>query len=89
MTTTKIFLKEFGKVFLEFILVYSGIFFVLTNAEDFGVLNSELLNALNFYANLGFQMVFFVMLIMLGYAIGRIFYKITIHSLSAIFRSKK
>ena len=85
MKTAKIFLTEFGKVFLEFALVYAGIFLVLTNAKEFGIVSSEMLNMLDLYSNLGFQIIFFVMLIMIGYAMGRIFYKIIIEGLSAIF----
>ena len=88
MKTTKIFLAEFGKVFLEFVLVYAGIFLVLTNAKEFGIVSSEMLNMLDLYSNLGFQIIFFVMLIMIGYAMGRIFYKIIIEGLSAIFRKQ-
>ena len=85
MKTAKIFLAEFGKVFLEFTLVYAGIMLVLTNAKEFGIVSSEMLNMLDLYSNLGFQIIFFVMLIMIGYAMGRIFYKIIIEGLSAIF----
>ena len=88
MKATKILLAEAGKVLLEFVLVYSGIFFVLTNAKEVGIVNSDLLNMLDFYSNLGFQMVFFVFLVMLGYAIGRVFYKLIIESVSVLFRKK-